>query len=128
MNALSVVEPVVRPQVRRGEDPHILVLGLGYVGLPTALALLDCGHQVTGLDISPDRLDRIREMDVDLIPSDLHRLDLALDEPDFVLTADVHDVPGGRPMTCWSSRLRNGVSTSAPQSTSSSARSGSTPG
>jgi UDP-N-acetyl-D-glucosamine dehydrogenase len=88
LNALSVVEPVVRPQVRRGEDPHILVLGLGYVGLPTALALLDCGHQVTGLDISPDRLDRIREMDVDLIPSDLHRLDLALDEPDFVLTVD----------------------------------------
>ncbi len=50
-------------------EPHIVVVGLGYVGLPLAVALADHGR-VTGLDIDAGRIaelagghDRTREID-----------------------------------------------------------------
>lgn len=52
----------------------VAVVGLGYVGLPTALALLAAGNEVIGLDVSARRLDDIRGGDVDLLPSDRERL------------------------------------------------------
>lgn len=66
----------------------IAVLGLGYVGLPTALALMDAGLTVTGIDASEERLDAIRERDVDLLPHDHARLAAALALPHFRLTSD----------------------------------------
>jgi nucleotide sugar dehydrogenase len=50
------------------------IVGLGYVGLPTALALLPKGVRVIGYDISERRIDAIRSGDVDLIPTDRTRL------------------------------------------------------
>lgn len=88
MNALSITEPVIASQVRGGEDARVAIVGMGYVGLPTALAFLGSGHQVTGFDVSRDRLDRIRARDVDLVPADLQRLGLAVNDPEFQLTAD----------------------------------------
>lgn len=88
MNALTVAEHVANPRLNRGEDQHIAIVGLGYVGLPTALALLDAGHVVTGVDVSRDRLERIRNQDVDLMPSDRRRLDAAIGDPSFGLTTD----------------------------------------
>lgn len=88
MNALSITEPLTASQVRGGEDARIAVVGLGYVGLPTALAFLGSGHQVIGFDVSRDRLDRISARDVDLVPADHQRLEQAVDDPDFALTAD----------------------------------------
>lgn len=55
-------------------EPHVGIVGLGYVGLPTALALLESGLSVTGVDVSADRLDAIRAHDVDLVPDDHVRL------------------------------------------------------
>ncbi|MFJ4677237.1 nucleotide sugar dehydrogenase [Kitasatospora sp. NPDC088783] len=66
----------------------VAVVGLGYVGLPTALALLGAGRPVIGLDVSSARLDAIRSRDVDLLPSDRERLAAAVDDPRFVLTDD----------------------------------------
>ncbi|WP_370468396.1 nucleotide sugar dehydrogenase [Streptacidiphilus sp. P02-A3a] len=70
----------------------VAVVGLGYVGLPTALALLAAGNEVIGLDASEARLDAIRRRDVDLLPSDHERLtaSLAEDATDsrFTLTSD----------------------------------------
>ncbi|BAJ27105.1 MULTISPECIES: nucleotide sugar dehydrogenase [Kitasatospora] len=66
----------------------VAVVGLGYVGLPTALALLGAGRTVIGLDVSPARLEAIRRQDVDLLPSDLDRLAAAVDDPRFALTDD----------------------------------------
>jgi nucleotide sugar dehydrogenase len=64
------------------------VVGLGYVGLPTSLALLDVGVRVIGLDIDRERLAAIRDQRADLIPADRRRLAAALDGPDFVTTEE----------------------------------------
>jgi UDP-N-acetyl-D-glucosamine dehydrogenase len=36
------------------------VIGLGYVGLPLAVAFAEAGHDVVGLDSDPPVVDRIR--------------------------------------------------------------------
>ncbi|MGW0204258.1 nucleotide sugar dehydrogenase [Streptomyces sp. NPDC003233] len=66
----------------------VAVVGLGYVGLPTALALLAAGNEVVGIDVSEARLAAIRSGDVDLLPSDHDRLSAHRDDPRFALTAD----------------------------------------
>ncbi|WP_328914135.1 MULTISPECIES: nucleotide sugar dehydrogenase [unclassified Streptomyces] len=66
----------------------VAVVGLGYVGLPTALALLAAGNEVIGLDVSARRLDDIRGGDVDLLPSDRERLAAHAGDPRFTLTGD----------------------------------------
>jgi UDP-N-acetyl-D-glucosamine dehydrogenase len=74
-----------------GADPAagaVAVVGLGYVGLPTALALLAAGNEVIGLDVSERRLDSIRGGDVDLLPSDHTRLAAHGEDPRFTLTGD----------------------------------------
>ena len=40
-------------------QPTVAIVGLGYVGLPTALSLLDAGARVLGLDVSPARIAAI---------------------------------------------------------------------
>jgi UDP-N-acetyl-D-glucosamine dehydrogenase len=64
--------PVVAPPRR------IAILGLGYVGLPTALALHETGALVIGVDVSSARLAAIRARRVDLSPQDHRRLGRAL--------------------------------------------------
>jgi nucleotide sugar dehydrogenase len=71
-----------------GAAPTVAVVGLGYVGLPTSLALLDGGARVIGVDIDPDRVVAIREQRADLIPADRRRLASALQGSDFVMTAE----------------------------------------
>ncbi|MFI6358239.1 nucleotide sugar dehydrogenase [Streptomyces sp. NPDC050743] len=66
----------------------VAVVGLGYVGLPTALALLAAGNQVIGLDADEGRLEAIRRREVDLLPSDHDRLSRYLPDDRFTLTAD----------------------------------------
>ncbi|MFJ1705028.1 nucleotide sugar dehydrogenase [Kitasatospora sp. NPDC088346] len=70
------------------EAPTVAVVGLGYVGLPTALALVASGCRVIGVDVSTERLDAIRRQDVDLLPSDRDRLGRTLGGPGLELTAD----------------------------------------
>jgi UDP-N-acetyl-D-glucosamine dehydrogenase len=67
----------------------VAIVGMGYVGLPTALAFHAAGLTVIGLDVSSARLDAIRTGDVDLLPEDHLRLGVALDDADrFQLTDD----------------------------------------
>lgn len=66
----------------------VAVVGLGYVGLPTALALHRRGIGVVGVDVSATRLMAIRAGDVDLLTEELADLRAALDDPDFRLTDD----------------------------------------
>jgi UDP-N-acetyl-D-glucosamine dehydrogenase len=58
----------------------VAVVGLGYVGLPTGIALASAGLQVTGIDTSARRLEDIREGGVDLLPIDRGRLDEVLSD------------------------------------------------
>ncbi|MFD0315788.1 nucleotide sugar dehydrogenase [Streptomyces flavalbus] len=66
----------------------VAVVGLGYVGLPTALALCGAGATVTGLDTSERRLRDIRAGAVDLLPPQHAALVCAERTGDLRLTAD----------------------------------------
>ncbi|SEO46785.1 nucleotide sugar dehydrogenase [Amycolatopsis saalfeldensis] len=66
----------------------VAVIGMGYVGLPTALGLHAGGVGVIGIDLSQNRLDSIRSGEVDLIESDHRRLEKAVHQEDFQLTTD----------------------------------------
>ncbi|TQS45050.1 nucleotide sugar dehydrogenase [Cryptosporangium phraense] len=66
----------------------VAVVGLGYVGLPTALSLLDAGLSVIGIDVSPERLTAINSGNVDLLPTDLARLRRHLASEQFDRAAD----------------------------------------
>ena len=42
------------------EHAVVAVVGLGYVGLPTAIAMGNAGAEIVGIDVSAPRLDTIR--------------------------------------------------------------------
>lgn len=67
----------------------VAVIGMGYVGLPTALGLFADGVRVLGIDRSPERLKAIGAQQVDLIETDHHKLEKALWQDGFELTDDV---------------------------------------
>jgi UDP-N-acetyl-D-glucosamine dehydrogenase len=60
------------------DTSSVAVIGLGYVGLPTALAFQSAGIPVIGVDVSEERLDAIRSERVDLTKADAERLRDAL--------------------------------------------------
>jgi UDP-N-acetyl-D-glucosamine dehydrogenase len=67
---------------------HVAVVGMGYVGLPTALSLHEAGFQVSGVDINEDRLAAIRDCRVDAASVDLKILNHAISGKRFGLSAD----------------------------------------
>lgn len=72
---------------RLAAEHDVAIVGLGYVGLPTALAFHAAGARVVGIDVSTARLDAIARGGVDLLLSDLDRLRLANDDASFVTTS-----------------------------------------
>ncbi|MFF4249915.1 nucleotide sugar dehydrogenase [Streptomyces sp. NPDC001663] len=85
--------PDVAPEYEPAQvDDHaaaaVAVVGLGYVGLPTSLALLTAGNEVIGVDVSESRLDAIRSREVDLTPTDHERLAAHADGARFTVTSD----------------------------------------
>jgi UDP-N-acetyl-D-glucosamine dehydrogenase len=70
------------------EPAQVAILGLGYVGLPTSLAFVTEGSSVIGIDASNARLAAIQDARVDLLPSDLERLQAVLGRPEFQLTSN----------------------------------------
>ncbi|MEA2143710.1 MAG: UDP-N-acetyl-D-glucosamine dehydrogenase [Solirubrobacteraceae bacterium] len=81
----SVAETTTRFQPQQSRQPSVAVIGLGYVGLPTALALTS---PVIGIEASPQRLLDIEQGRVDLLPADQLRLADALGSETFRLTLD----------------------------------------
>ncbi|MCM3502037.1 nucleotide sugar dehydrogenase [Microbacterium sp. P26] len=74
-------------------DFDVAIVGLGYVGLPTALAYHASGSRVLALDVSPRRLRTIAARGADLIDTDRERLDTALRTPAaFRLTSDTTEL------------------------------------
>ncbi len=66
----------------------VCVIGLGYVGLATALAYYAGGMSVLGIDASADRLISIGAGMADLTDSDREQLGHALTDDRFQMTAD----------------------------------------
>ena len=81
---LAVVE--VAERERLAEEVVVAVVGLGYVGLPTAVALRNAGARVIGIDSSESRLDAIREGRAELLEEELADLQRQIEEEAFVLT------------------------------------------
>jgi UDP-N-acetyl-D-glucosamine dehydrogenase len=69
-------------------DLRVAVVGMGYVGLPTAIALGVAGHPVIGLDISDERLATIAAGDAELLDHEQVQLADQLDAETLVLTSD----------------------------------------
>jgi nucleotide sugar dehydrogenase len=67
----------------------VAIVGMGYVGLPTALGLYTQGINTLGVDLSTARLIAIESGDPDLIPADRTILDDAREDPRFEVTDDV---------------------------------------
>jgi UDP-N-acetyl-D-glucosamine dehydrogenase len=66
----------------------VAVIGMGYVGLPTALGLHEGGITVIGIDRDQRRVDAIRAGEVDLIEDDHRRLEKSVHQETFQLTTD----------------------------------------
>lgn len=82
------LKAVARPDF----DYDVAIVGLGYVGLPTALAQHSAGSKVLGFDVSEARLAAIRDSKVDLLPSDHERLVEALASESLSLSTDPLDL------------------------------------
>lgn len=83
---MSRVEPL------RGR--RVAVVGMGYVGLPTALSLADQGADVVGCDISESRLSDIKAARADLLPRDRRRLARHLEGHRLTLTTELSAMAG----------------------------------
>jgi UDP-N-acetyl-D-glucosamine dehydrogenase len=72
----------------RTDSATLGVVGLGYVGLPTALAYVAGGGRVIGYDVSEPRRTAIAHGEVDLLPRDLDRLAALQGDDRLAVTGD----------------------------------------
>jgi len=84
----STIDGSAEPAATPGFDYDVAIVGLGYVGLPTAIAYHLGGSRVLGLDVSPRRIETITRGEADLLDRDQERLREALGAPGFTLTTD----------------------------------------
>ncbi len=79
---------VATPQTSALQTEHavVAVVGLGYVGLPTAIAMRKAGCQIVGIDASAKRLDAILAGEAELLESECTELARYLEGDGFVLT------------------------------------------
>jgi UDP-N-acetyl-D-glucosamine dehydrogenase len=78
---------VTRGSADTGFDFDVAVVGLGYVGLPTAISYHAGGSRVLGLDASEARLGTITRGGADLLDRDQRRLADALNTDRLLLTS-----------------------------------------
>ena len=72
---------------RRTDESVVAVVGLGYVGLPTAIALRGAGARIIGIDVSRERLEQIERGGAELIEQEQVELGRFLgEEGGFSLT------------------------------------------
>jgi UDP-N-acetyl-D-glucosamine dehydrogenase len=71
------------------EHAVVAVVGLGYVGLPTAIALRAAGARIVGIDTSPRRLEEIRGGTAELLSSEQEQLHAHLQDGGLLLTDSI---------------------------------------
>lgn len=76
------------PSVQASAAAHavVAVVGLGYVGLPTAIAMRNAGCHIVGIDVSARRLDAVRTGAAELLESEREDLHKHLTGDGFSLT------------------------------------------
>jgi UDP-N-acetyl-D-glucosamine dehydrogenase len=82
---------------------HVAVIGLGYVGLPLAVAFAEAGYQVTGIDLDPRKVDAINrgESYIEDVPSDVIAALVGEDLTQRRRDAEDEALPGHlSPVTC----------------------------
>jgi len=72
--------------------PSVAIIGMGYVGLPTAIALRSAGHPIIGIDISQSRLAAIRDGRAELLDAEQEALAAHLSAGEFDLTDDIAEL------------------------------------
>jgi UDP-N-acetyl-D-glucosamine dehydrogenase len=82
----ATAAPAAPPAGVDSEHAVVAVVGLGYVGLPTAIALRNAGCRIVGLDCSRDRLAQIRAGEAELLDAERESLSEHLNGDGFVLT------------------------------------------
>jgi UDP-N-acetyl-D-glucosamine dehydrogenase len=73
---------------RQASAGSVAIVGLGYVGLPTAVALHGAARRIIGIDLNEQRLRDILAQDADLGGPDRDRLAAALADGSLELTTD----------------------------------------
>lgn len=69
---------------------HVAFVGLGYIGLPTAVVMANSGLQVTGVDVMPEKVDAMNRGEVTIVEPGLEKeLRAALDTGRFRATTDM---------------------------------------
>lgn len=86
MGALDVHVAGGQEALVASERAVVAVVGLGYVGLPTAIALRNAGCRIIGLDSSAERLAQIGAGEAELLAHESESLREHLDGDGFVLT------------------------------------------
>ncbi|MDG4664932.1 nucleotide sugar dehydrogenase [Mycobacterium sp. 236(2023)] len=74
------------------DHPLVAIVGLGYVGLPTALSFTTSGADVIGFDVSEARLLAIKADQVDLLARDHTRLASAFSAHQLSLTTEASGI------------------------------------
>ena len=93
MNPVATPADLTRSDARSAaSDISVAVVGMGYVGLPTAIALGVAGHPVIGLDISDGRLQTIAGGDAELLDHEQAQLAEQLEGESLLLTSDAAEL------------------------------------
>jgi UDP-N-acetyl-D-glucosamine dehydrogenase len=79
--------PIIAP--REAGHTVVAVVGLGYVGLPTAIAMRNAGCRIIGIDVSGPRLTTIRKGRAELLESERRDLTRHMVGDGFVLTSRI---------------------------------------
>ncbi|VXC54061.1 hypothetical protein [Aeromicrobium sp. 9AM] len=85
---MAIGDTHVRPSHESPFQYDVCIIGLGYVGLHTALTYFASGLSVLGIDASADRLISVGAGMADLTDADREQLDQALTDDRFQMTAD----------------------------------------
>ena len=84
------IPPVMAETASEPTQKAVAVVGLGYVGLPTALGCHAAGMSVIGVDVSEERVEETSPVAPDLLDGDLAMLERARDDADhFAVVGDV---------------------------------------
>lgn len=92
IDALTAVAPVGAAEHTKNGHPAVAIIGLGYVGLPTAISFARRGLGVVGVDISAARLRAVERAAVDLPSGERGSLRAALDSGMIVTSSSPHAI------------------------------------